>query len=821
MLGNIVYETLEKLSKGQELNLIQNTFNTLITELVYYLNLQPLYKDIKIHLLKKSNIIKEENVSILDFGVERFIQNEIITIFINTENFSDLSVLPFLLFREACYCFTPKDTSELVKICVNQIVENTLSRLSAYTKWKKLIRESLINKNFIKVQFDKLEKFFKIKAKEPYESTIQFFFREIREKALLSHDGNIIQFYDILFENYEYKNSRSLFDKDIVETLRILIQLFYENKLYLNLSDYRSLFKRSKHNLQIDSELSLRTFSENLQWINNCTPIAPSYDINYNSIGLCSIIGIFKFNPLLEKSIIKKVIELWPFYHSLKFSENSFATELSLIFNIPEIYLKDLINYLNNLEESGYIIKKELHLLLNKKSLLNLNYFKDRSNIKKIIDLNSTKYEKKYEIEFNLEYPSISDRFSLNIFDFIILDRVKNVSITGLTFDKRIETLNSIKQDIENELRKQKIINKQFKDSLDKIAKYKSQFLDFLEKNENQGLFYLYSQLNQFLNHVNLLKDFLNKHPEINNVYQLQESLNKNAFFQTIESQLLVRSQIEKKKVERDFFSLYFLSKSLFEEEVEKFQCFYNVLNSCYNIKILKLNSIKKIVQNPKFGKEIYLTRQDRYKKIFKPIGLYKITNEKIESNIKAFLNYDTPVLKPFLISTILTSTFAKFYPEIIIENTPEIQKKLKEIQFYFPRIFIWEVLELNSKRTFLYLLLYFLNIKEKGLFISILHYYFQDSIVTIKRYFWRGLIRMPRIAKEFYDFEKRKIFYSKDLFEQLLTYSQKVLGKRLDWPRYSLNDKTKAMFWSKNQNFNDLINKVKKRISHQKIDFE
>ena len=821
MLGNIVYETLEKLSKGQELSLLQNTFNTLLTELAQYLDLQPLYQDIIIHLLEKKKGLKEENVSILDFGVERSFQNGKLKILLKNENFSNFSLLPFVLFREACYCFTPKDASELVKICINQIVENILNRLSASKKWKKLIRDNLVNKYFIKGQFNKLEKFFKIEPNEPFESTIQFFFREIREKALLSHDGNISQFYDILFENYEYKTSRSLFDKDIVETLSILVQLFYENKLYLNISDYRTLFRESKQNLKINSELSLRTFSENMQWINKCTPIAPSYDFNYKSIGLCSIIGNLKFNPLLERSKVKKLIEEWPFYHSLKFSENSFVIDLSLIFIIPEIYLKDFLNYLNILEESGYIIKKELYLSFKKESLLNLNYFTEISNLNRVIDPNHAKYENKYEIEYNIEYATNSDPPPLSIFEFIILDRVRSFSVTGLTFDKRIETLNSIKEDVENEIRKQKAINKLFKDSLEKIAKYKSQFLEFLEKNENHGLFYICSQLSQLLNCVKLLKDFLDKHPEVNNIYQLQESLTKKAFSQNIENYLLVRNEIVKKIGFHDLFSLYFRSMSSFEEEIEKLQNYYYVLNSCYEIKIFKLNYIKRIVQDPKLAEEIYLAREKRYKKVFKPISLYKITNEKIETNIEALLNHDTPVLKPLLISTILTSTFAKYYPELIIENTPEMKKRLKGIQFYFPRIFIWEISDLNSKSTFLYVLLYFLNIKEKGTFLSIFFYYFQDSIITFKRYFWRGLTRMPKIAKEFYDFEKKQYFYTKDLFEQLLTYSQKVLGKKLEWPQYSLNDKTKAIFWSKNQNFNDLINKVKKRISHQRIDFK
>ncbi|KKK43708.1 hypothetical protein LCGC14_3167990 [marine sediment metagenome] len=43
MLGNIVCGNLEELSKGKGLDLLQSTFNTLISELANYLNLQPFY----------------------------------------------------------------------------------------------------------------------------------------------------------------------------------------------------------------------------------------------------------------------------------------------------------------------------------------------------------------------------------------------------------------------------------------------------------------------------------------------------------------------------------------------------------------------------------------------------------------------------------------------------------------------------------------------------------------------------------------------------------------------------------------------------------
>jgi len=783
MLGYINYKNLEKLSKGKVLNQLQNIFDTIISELADYLKLEPLYQDIKIKMSDIEKFKLRENFSILDLGVEKVAQNNQLTINLSENN---KKFLPFIILREAYYCFILEDASELVKICINQIVENNLSKLPNSKEWKNLLRDSLVNR-FIYSQFDKLQKFFKIGAKEPLESSIQFFFKEMRENSSLTQNDNMDSFYDIIFERYTYKTSRSLFDSDIIETLKTMIWLFYKNKSYLNMSDYQTLFKNFKENKEIDSNQSIRKFTENMQWINNCSPIAPSYDICYDALDLCAIFSIIRFNPLLEKNKIKMVLEDWPFYHSPKFSINCFATEIFLHFIIPRIYLNDFLNYFDRLEDSRHIIKKNLYLELEKTSSINLNYFIDKSNIKKIIDPNNIKYQKNYEIESNIKHSSISHPFPLSIFDFIILERVRYLSVTGLTFDKRIETLNAIKEDVENELRKQHFINKEFRDSIDKILnspKLKLQFLKFLEKNKNQGFLYSYSQLNQILNFIDLFSKLLDEHHDISNIYQLQKFLNTNAVSRNIEECLLIRNDNIKKIIFHNYISLYFQSIESFREEVDKAQSFYNVLDACYNLKILDLRKIRKMVQETKLVGEIHWSRERRYGGIFKSINLYKITNEKIESAIEALLNHDPPVLKPFLINTILTSTFAKYYPEFILEDTPKVYDDLKKLKLYFPRMFIYKTKELVSNRNLLCIDTYFINIKEKGPFISILHSYFKDSIIFIKRFFWRGVIRPAKLEpRDFYDFENKCFFYSEDLFKQLTMYSEKILGDRLEWP--------------------------------------
>ncbi|MFX1313272.1 MAG: hypothetical protein ACFFHD_11760 [Promethearchaeota archaeon] len=821
MIGNFDYITLEELSKGKGLSQIQHIFDSLISDLRDYLKLEPIYLSMIIKLTT-GNLSEEGSRSILDYGVIRDIQNEKIIIEIN----QTLKIyLPFILLREAYYCFIDKEASEIIKICINQIVENNLSGLSSAKDWKKLIRDSLVNSDFIHSQFDKLEKFFKIEALDPFESSIKFFFREIRESTLLSQDDNISSFYDLIFEKYSYKSSKSLFNQEIVESLRILIKLFYESKLYLNLSDYNALFSGLRQNGSLKTQLSLRKFNENMQWINKCSSIAPSYDTFNSAMGYSVIRVIIKFHPLIEKDKVKTLMEKWPFYQALQFSENGFAKDSIVTFIIPNIYLNDLINYFNRLEESGYIVRKGIYRNLKKTSAINLNYFMDQSNIKKIINPNGLNYNRKYEIETIKDYDPVSNPIPLTILDYTILDRAQNVSVTGLTFDKRIETLNAIKEDIENELRKEILINKEFKSAFNAISnspKLKQQFLRFLDENKSQGYLFLYFQFKKILNQLDLLQKILNEQPKITNTYQFQSFLNSISVYRNIEQKLIIQDDQVKNIIFGNLVPLFFQSKNLFREELDKYQSFLNVLNACYNLKILNLKKVKGIVENPKLAEEIYQIREKRYKNFFKSVSLYKITNEKIESTIEAFLNHDPPLINPFLLNTILTSTFAKYYPELSLKNTPKTREKLEKLKFLFPRTFIFETADLIEQKNYIHVSLYLMNIKEKKLFSSLLFSLFKDSLMTMKRYFWRGVIRgisnvQPR---DFYDFENKQFYYIKDLFDELFTYSQKILGRRLNWPEYPMKNIIQEFLWSKKKGINDLINAVENRISSQDFDF-
>ncbi|MFW9875482.1 MAG: hypothetical protein ACFFG0_20440, partial [Candidatus Thorarchaeota archaeon] len=178
--------------KERDFHRLQHIFNTIISELEDYLQLKPLYNEIIIKLGKEQHSAIGENISVFDVGVRRTINGDNLLIELDE---SQKEFFQFILLREAYYSFVDNDVSEVVKVCINQIVENDLSKLATIKEWKAFIRNIIVDKDFIHLQFDKLQKFFKMEAKEPFDTPTQFFFKELRWNLLLSQDNTINYFY--------------------------------------------------------------------------------------------------------------------------------------------------------------------------------------------------------------------------------------------------------------------------------------------------------------------------------------------------------------------------------------------------------------------------------------------------------------------------------------------------------------------------------------------------------------------------------------------------------------------------------------------------
>lgn len=814
MVLSINYIELEGLITGNEFKNLQTIFDQLITVLQNFLNLSPVYQNISLQLTD-AEVHNHNNV--LDLGVARQIKDNSLILKINTK-YKDF--LPLILLREVYYCFIPKKALKhnVIKICINQIVENTLLKISTIKEWRKQIRDSLISKDFLVGQLDKLKKFFKLEEIDSPQNfnVVAFFIKEIREGSLIEvaeHDPN--NFYDFIFERHSYKIFKMMLNPDMVETIRVLFSIFHEKKAYLSLNDYNNLFQEFKVTKRLESNLSLNKFTENLRWINKYSSIAPSYDRDNYGLGFIPIWANLTFNPLLEQNNIKLMLAQLPFMGNLGFTENSFGTEVCLTIYVPKKNMKSFLNFLSRLEDSGYIIKRQLLEFGKKRSSLNLNYFLDESTLNKIIDPTRSKYEEKNEIIINKQDFSSFNPISPTFSALTLIRRSFNVSVTGLTFDKRSETRNAIINDIKTGVYAQLVLTNKFITHLNIIVNSddtRIRILQIIEENKELGFFFLLNQLQLTIKYFKIIEKVLKKNSKKLNEYQLRNILKASS--QNIESYLLIHNPKIKKIIFRDYLPLYFQSETKFKKEIFFVKSIYNLLKACDGLSIRSLVDIKNYIENPALTEEIIQERKTAQKAMTKPSE--KINNAWVDTVIEKYISQDPPLISPMMLNTIFVSFFAKYYPRLIIEDTPQARKEIETLSRYFPKTFLYYCNQINTDKDYLMLMFYSINILEKELLLS-------SKFTFFKRFFWRGVRRKDRFeVVNFYNFVDRQFFIPRNYFEQLLIYCRQIFSDSLTWPKLKQpnNYRIQEKFFPSRQNINTLIKKVGRRVLNLRIDF-
>jgi len=581
-----VLETLSEKNFAENINQI---FIELVNEIHSYLKLDIINSQVKIKYVSENIASKKEATEILDLGVRRNIEETYVEIEILD---SYKKFLPLILLREAYYCFVPDGlkNNETIKIFINQIIENDLQSLEITKEWKLLIRNLIVNYEFLSSLLDRLEKFLKFPGSETLESATIFFFEYIRKNIYL--EEHITEdFYPNLYKEFLLKISKSMNNNEIIETLYVLINIFYKVKSYRALLDYKKYFIEFKKSGVIQTELSLRKFTKNLYWINNFSYVAPSYQINWKSINMASILCQIKFNPLIEKSKINRVIKKMPFFVDSKSSENNFAIEFSGWFVIPISYLNDLKTFIKKMEDFNYIIDKNCFIYSKVQNNLNLNYFREFYKAGRLINPNHTLYDNKYEITFEIKHSQkhLSHEFSL--LEFLLLDRVKYWSFAGFSFEKTTKNLNFLKSDLINEIISQKALINDLKKNLQifhRNEELKAKLLIFLEEYKEFGFFYLQELLENLISTITLAIAVLTENTHIKNVYQFQEFIKKRGIAKSIEENIIINSSEIKKIVYRQLISQYFQDKNSFIKKLKNFQIFNDFFNSCFNLKIFK-----------------------------------------------------------------------------------------------------------------------------------------------------------------------------------------------------------------------------------------
>ncbi|GAJ00984.1 unnamed protein product, partial [marine sediment metagenome] len=259
-------------------------------------------------------------------------------------------------------------------------------------------------------------------------------------------------FYDTFFKEFSLVSSKSLFNDEIIETIRVLDIIFNQVKYYSLLLEYQDYFTLFKENGVIETNLSLNKFTENMQWIKNFSSLSPSYKINWPALNILSINCCIKFNPIIKRSEIVKFINELPFFVLLKESRNSFGFEIDGYFVIPQIYIDDIKIYLEKFRDYGYVLQIKLNILENAETSVNLNYFREYHDRKAIVNRNNKFYDSNYELNFSIAYAKEVVIHNLSLLDWLIIDRIRYVSQTGFNFERRAGALNLLKTDLINEI---------------------------------------------------------------------------------------------------------------------------------------------------------------------------------------------------------------------------------------------------------------------------------------------------------------------------------------------------------------------------------
>ena len=813
---------LKKLSLIDDPIRINQIFIYLMNELKAYLNLEEVNKKVKIHVVDELSESKDLNTRLYRYGVNRSIIDNTyhINLFKNYRKF-----FPFLLLQSAYLTFIPNNLkkTKLIDFVINQFVEIDLQEFNVVTEWGLFIRQKYLNYNFLSNQSDKFrfDKFLELQETESSESPKQFFFEYIRRNPNLNFDENLQYFLDKMYDGFMFKSSKNLQSKEITETVRILTKVFYRIKNCDTLEGFCNYFNNFKKQGIIQTDLSLRKFRKNLRWINKYSYITPSYYYDWKAINIAIITCYLKFNPLLEKSKIDKIINQMPFLIMPKLSITNFTVELSAYFVIPSIYIKNLIYMLEKIEQFGYIIKKNCSLAKKYVFSLNLNYFREFYKNGQIINFNNKNYSKDFEIEFTQNYNKDFCKTNLSLLDFLILERIRVFSYIGINFSRKREISNIIKSDYSNFFIGENSLIEELENNLKILIdspELRRKFLKFLERNQNFGFFYIKDELEKWVNYFQIIEKE-SKDTRMNNFIQFKEFVEKENMHQLIDESGIFDSIDSNSSAFKNLFLDYLNSSEKYGKEVEKIRIFYEFLKLCSNLKIFSIKSIKKIINDPNLIIKITKLKKGRLRELKRNNKISNVSNKTINLKIDEFINKDPKIIKPYLIATIWTNSVASYFPQIILKNSSEVRVIINKIKNYFPKSYFYETIDLFSRQEFIFLQLFipYLNSNEKLAFISILSSIFKENIISYRRYSWDGLL-LTFSRKDFYDFYNKEFFYSKDLFSQYFLYIKAILGEELK--PFEEKSVSTVKIWSKKKNMTSLIKKIGQRIYSESISF-
>lgn len=803
-------------------------FRDYLKKLEKYLDIAPIDKHVSISMASREEREKITDQDIYGVWVERNQSEKGLEL---TISYECGKLLPYVLLRELYNCFIAKQLKsfESVQHAINAVLIEDASfgkyrlRKERTNKWRRFIDENRQQKE------QELERIGGYLIDDTlHQRVLQHLFRHLQEYGgLIKKESE--NFSDILFQVYRSNSIKLLFEKngqvDSVETLRCLNLIFNSVKRYRALLEYEKYFQEFKKGGTLKTDLTLNQFKNSMKQIKH-TVISPAYKTNWSLLGVSIVYMKIKFNPSLKPSLVDKIVRNLGFSYVVKRIYFSHSSEMFIGFFLPEKYLKDLNSYFNQLKELKYVLsfskgKNQFNTIFR-----NLNHFRDYSNQSELINPKASWFDPKYMFitERDLQMKA-KRKTSWSILDFLVMDRIRSFSITGLGFERRAEQLQVLNHDLKKEIANQLGLLKRFEENLLKIVKsigIKKKFADFIKLHKSDGFFAVKEVLANVLAGLKFVKDFESLYSGLKSIKQLQGLLELNKLSLRFEENLIFTDKSLNKKMSRKFIPLYFQSKEKFQETLEQYQVFYDVLDSCSELKLFDLGKVLNLVNDYSLTKRILDAKKERVEKYYLKYNNYSFTEKKFDKLLEKLLNEDPPIVFPSLFNTNLGSFSISYIGAFVSKNFETFEEKFKikvktELQPYLESIEVMKFYDQNLNNTSFVVLMHtpFMTLSERLLFTSIVYNLFRDELRFFK--ICRGYPWIPVVSlRDHYNFEENSFFHTKDYFKHQLLFAKKTFGELSNnrtCKEGKFNPKSSGAFYSNDSSLESLVKLMRKRI--------
>lgn len=720
--------------------------------------------------------ITEEHIpqaDIFSLGVRRTINEDTKTMDLVISH-SYIEFFSFILLREAYYCFLPimLVNQRRIQVYINLIVEHRLRRHPSVEKWQGKIRKQIVDKEY-KRRYGRVDKFLSSHS-DKNENPIRFFIKYVRENATVLNEKRDL--YTEIFAKFSFRQSRNLFNDEVVETIRIMYIIFEQVKIFNSIAEFGDLFSQLKANGTIETDLSKRKFLDNIRWLKNYSYVAPNYQMLYNQLGLEAYVLFIQFHPFVSRfpTHVNHILKNFPFLRYIRIHHSGFSYSAIGYIIMPKVYRRDLLETLKTLKQEGYTTEVKCIALKKAENNLNLNYFRAFHNLETLIKQDHRDYQKKYELSKKVVYESPDwnkNVFSPTHFDFLILDRIRYYSNSGLGFERRRKALRQIKSDYLNELLSKVAQINELKTNLMKLhnnASLKERFLTLIQSYKDKGAFFLKEFLEHILKKGRQFEHLIETH-EIQSERELNKLLNASNI-ENFTTPSYDHPNLMEKYVKSKIMPLYFNDQKAYMEHLDVFSLYLNILNAFFELKIFAFKPIKKIIENKQHLTTIFKSKQKQLKRFHDQLKIKELSVDTVKSKLQSYLDREPPLIQPMMLTTISTVPLAKYNLVCMAKGKFGTQSKINDIKTLFPRSIICEGTDLltNEAITFLDFFLPNPKINEKRILITNLNQIIGKKLLFLLRVNSFGIMEVFSL-QDYYDHSKGGYFYTDQLFSEFM----------------------------------------------------